>query len=114
MRFEQRRVLEREIGELRGFIGRLRLAKLIEQVGADAARVEKLFELYFRELADLLLRIVDAALLSNAAADLLHDLLDVHGVGSNVEIGHKTAISFQPSAYGRTLSWLRAGGQEEP
>ena len=51
--------------------------------------IEELLELHRRQLADLLLGVVDAALLADARADLLHDLLDVHGVGADVEIGHK-------------------------
>ena len=89
VRLEQRRVLEREVRQLRRLVRRLRLAELIEQIGADAARIEELLELDRRQLADLLLGVVDAALLADARADLLHDLLDVDRVGADVEIGHR-------------------------
>src|SRR5207244_6015763 len=101
MRLEQRRVLEREIGQLRRFVGGLLLAELFEQIGADAARIEKLLELDRRQLANLLLGVVDAALLADPGADLLHDLLDVHRVGADVKVGHK---SYQLSAIGSRLS----------
>ena len=101
MRLEQRRVLEREVRQLRRLVGRLRLAELIEQIGTDAARVEELLELDRRELADLLFGVVDAALLADPRADLLHDLLDVHRVGADVEIGHISFQLFSASRSGR-------------
>ena len=91
MRLEERRVLEREVGQLGRRVRRLRLAELLEQIGADAARVEELLELHRRQLADLLFGVVDAALLADPRADLLHDLLDVDRVGADVEIGHNSA-----------------------
>src|SRR5207248_8127377 len=86
VRFVERRILERIVGQIDG---RLRAAELLEQIGSHAARIQELLELDGGELADLLLGIVDAALFANARANLLHDLLDVHGVGADVEIGHK-------------------------
>ena len=68
--------------------------ELIEQIGSDAARIEELLELHRRQLADLLLGVVDAALLADARADLLHDLLDIDRVGADVEIGHKQLSAF--------------------
>src|SRR6266849_129917 len=76
----------------------------IQQIGAHAARVEKLLELHRRQLADLLLRVVDAALLADARADLLHDLLDVHRVGAHVEISHKQLSAFSCRLSARTSS----------
>ena len=58
------------------------LPELLEQIRADAARIEELLELDVGELADLVLGVVDAALLADPRADLPHDLLDVDGVGS--------------------------------
>ena len=77
-----------KFGRSGGCVGRLRAAELFEQVGADAARVEELLQLHAGELADLLLGVVGAALLADAGADLLHDLLDVDRVGAHVEIRH--------------------------
>ena len=94
VRFEERRVLEREVRQLGRFVRRLRLAELIEEIGADAAGVEELLQLHRRKLADLLFGVVDAALLADPHADLLHDLLDVHRVGADVEIGHKQLSAF--------------------
>ena len=88
VRFEQRRVLEREVRPHRRLDWRPHAAEFLEQVGADAARIEELLELDRRQLADLLLGVVDAALLADPRADLLHDLLDVDRIGADVEIGH--------------------------
>ena len=90
VRLEQRRVFERVVRQLRRLVGRLRLPELLEQIGPHAARVEELLELDRGQLADLLLGVVDAALLADARADLLHDLLDVDRVGADVEIGHNS------------------------
>jgi hypothetical protein len=67
---------------------RTALAELIEQVRAQVLRIEKLLETHAGELADLLFGVVDAALVPDAPADLLHDLLDIDGVGTDVKIGH--------------------------
>jgi hypothetical protein len=42
--------------------------------------VEKLLELDVRQLANLLLGVIDAPLLADAGSDLAHDLLDVDAV----------------------------------
>ena len=97
VRVEHRRVFERERRHDRRVVARLVLLELLEQVGADAARVEELLELDRRELADLLLGVVDAALLADARPDLLHDLLDVDRIGADVEIGHKQLSAFSAS-----------------
>ena len=59
--------------------------------------VEELLELDLRQLLDLGLGVVGAALLADAGADLPHDLLDVHRVGSDVDIGHGDT-AFWPAA----------------
>ena len=64
------------------------LSEVLEKVRADILRVEKPVELDVRQLADLILGVVHAPLLPHASPDLLHDLLDVHCVGSDVELGH--------------------------
>ena len=92
MRLVQRRLFEDVVGHLDRRLGP---PKLIEQIGADAARIEEFFELDGGEFANLLLRVIDAALLTDARADLLHDLLDVERVGADVEVGHKQV--FAPS-----------------
>jgi hypothetical protein len=94
MRLEERGILEREIRQLRWLVCGLSFSELIEKIGADAARVEELLQLDVRELADLLFRIVDTTFLADPIPDLLHDLLDVHRVGANVEIGHKQLSAF--------------------
>src|SRR4051812_25824871 len=94
MRFEERRVLECKVRHLGRLVCGLRLAELIEKIRADAARVEELLQLDVRKLADLLFGVIDATLLTDPFPDLLHDLLDVHRVGANVEIGHKQLSAF--------------------
>src|SRR5204862_6805505 len=89
VRLEQRVRLEAVVRQDRRLVGRHRLSELIQQIGSHAARIEKLLELHRRQLADLFLGVVDAALLADARADLLHDVLDIHRVGANVEFGHK-------------------------
>jgi hypothetical protein len=89
VRFVQRLVVERKVGKRLRALGRFLLPELLEQIGSDAARVEEFLELDGRQLADLLLGVVDAALLTDAGADLLHDLLDVDRVGADVEIRHR-------------------------
>ena len=73
-RTEQRVVLERVVR-----IG-LDAPELVEKIGSDAARIEELLQLHRRQLANLLLGVVHAALLADARADLFHDLLDVHRI----------------------------------
>src|SRR5262249_19335790 len=68
MRLEKRVFAELIVGPLGR---RRRLAEVLEQVGADRSRVEKLLELDRGELANLLLGVVDAALLADPCADLL-------------------------------------------
>ena len=81
-RLDRRRVL----GQLRQ--RRPALAELFEQVRSQVLRVEKLLEPHRRQLANLIFGVVHAALLVNARADLLHDLLDVDRLGADVEISH--------------------------
>ncbi|PYQ83933.1 MAG: hypothetical protein DMG03_11990 [Acidobacteria bacterium] len=47
-----------------------RLAEVLEQIGADRSWIKKLLELDCSELANLLLGVVDAALLADPRADL--------------------------------------------
>ena len=89
VRLVERLLLEREVGQLRRCVGRLRAAELLEQIGPHAAWVEELLELDRRHLVNLLLGVVDAALLADARADLFHDLLDVDRVGAHVEVSHR-------------------------
>ena len=53
------------------------LPERVEQIRADQLGVEELLELDLGQLANLLLGVVHASLLTDPAADLLHDLLDV-------------------------------------
>src|SRR4051812_29191044 len=85
MRFEQRAVFELEIRRQRRFA---LAAELFEEIRTDAARVEKLFKFDVGQLADLFLRVIDAAFLADARAYLAHDLLDVDIVGANGKISH--------------------------
>ena len=66
-------------------------AVVVEQIRADVLGVEELLELYGGQLPDLLLGIVDAALLADPSPDLLHELLDVDRLRTNVELGHRVA-----------------------
>jgi hypothetical protein len=86
MRLIQRRVIEFVLRQL----GRERAMppELLDEIGPEAARVEKSLQLDGRQLLELGLRVVGAALLANAGANLPHDLLDVHRIGSDVEVGH--------------------------
>src|SRR5438876_153835 len=70
---------------------RLALLEPLQEIGPNAARVEKLLELHRRQLAQLLFGVVDAPLLADARPDLLHDLLDVDRFGPDVEI-HKLQL----------------------
>jgi hypothetical protein len=92
VRFEERGILEREIRRRRQ--GGLGAAELLQQVRPHAARIEELLELDVRQLPDFLLRVVDAALLPDARADLPHDLLDIDVVGTNCEVRHKETSNF--------------------
>jgi len=62
--------------------------ELLEQIGPDHFGIQELLELDGRQLANLLLGVVHAALLADACADLFHHLFDVDGVGSYVEVRH--------------------------
>jgi hypothetical protein len=80
------RLVERVLAE--GVVGRRRLGArqpsvLLEQVRADALRIDELLELDVRQLADLVFGVVHAAFLADARADLPHDLLDVDVVGAD-------------------------------
>ena len=104
------RVVERAVLELVGghrrqrrVFGRTAAAELLEQVGAEVLRIEELLEPDVGQLADLFLGVVDAALVADPAADLLHDLLDIDGVGSDVEIGHE----MNPQALDSCSAWRR-------
>ena len=80
MRLEQGRFFEHVGRNVRRLRRRLHAPELVEEVGPNAARIEEFLQLDRREIADLLLGIVDAAFLADPRADLLHDLLDVDGV----------------------------------
>jgi hypothetical protein len=88
VRIEERVVLERVVRQLGRLIRRLRFAELFEQVRADAARIEELLQLDGGKLANLFLGVVHTALVADAGADLLHDLLDVDRVRAHGEVGH--------------------------
>ena len=66
-----------------------RAMELLEQVGAQVARLQELLEPHAGQLANLVLGVIGAALLENAGADLLHDLLDVDRLGTNGELAHR-------------------------
>ena len=63
-------------------------AVLVEQAGPDRERIEEALQLHARQLLDLLLGVVGAALLLHAGADLPHDFLDIHGIGAHGKLGH--------------------------
>ena len=88
MRVVDRRLFELIVRQLGRLVRGLQLSILLQQIRSHALGIEELFELHGRQVANLLLGVVDAALLADAAADLFHDLLDVDGVGTDVEIGH--------------------------
>jgi hypothetical protein len=94
VRFVERVLAEREVR--RGRLRRAHAAVLLEQPRAHAFRIDELLELHVRELADLFLGVVDAALLADARADLLHDLLDVEAVGADGKIRHELTLSGLP------------------
>ncbi len=89
MRFEERVLLEPVVRRRRRRLGDLGALELIEQIGPHAAGIQELLELHGRQLADLVLGVVHAALLADARADLVHDLLDVDRVSAYVEIRHR-------------------------
>ena len=76
MRLVQRGVLELVVRRRR--TDDAVLLELLDEIGAHAARVQKLLELDGGQLLELGLGVIDAALLANARANLAHDLLDVH------------------------------------
>ena len=90
------RLVDRLVAEGVGRLHRRRLGRngrpapteLFEEIGAEVLRVEKLLEPDRGNLANLILGVIDPALLLNARADLLHDLLDVDRIGADVEISH--------------------------
>ena len=65
------------------------LAELLQQVRSQVLRLEEFLEPDRRQLPDLIFGVVGAALLENARADLLHDLLDVDRLGTNGELAHR-------------------------
>src|SRR5262249_52787374 len=73
VRFIERVLAERVVR--RGGLRRAGAAVFLEQPRAHAFRIDELLELDVRQLADLFLGVVDAALLADARADLPHDLL---------------------------------------
>src|SRR5262249_51832762 len=101
VRVEEGAVLEGVVRNLRRLVRRLRLPELLEQIGADATGIEERLGLDRRQLANLFLRVVDAALVANARADLLHDLFDVDRIGANGEIGHKQLSALRLIYIGR-------------
>src|SRR5262249_35932800 len=86
VRFIERVLAERVVR--RGGLRRADAAVFLEQPRAHAFRIDELLELDVRQLADLFLGVVDAALLADARADLSHDLLDVDAVGADGKIRH--------------------------
>ena len=60
------------------------LPELFQQIGAQRARVGKLFQFHARELLQLGVGVVGSALFADAGSNLLHDLLDVNRVRSHV------------------------------
>ncbi len=77
-----------------------------EQIGADGARIEEAIELHARELPDLRLGVIGAALVADPRPDLAHDLLDVDVIGSNGELWHGTR---EPSRLTLPPAGRRAG-----
>ena len=73
-------------------------AELLEQVRANALGVEKFLEAHAGQFLDLFFRIVDAAFVTDTGADLPHDLLDVHRVRTDVELGHDTPSGIRVGA----------------
>jgi hypothetical protein len=82
----QRRVLEHELRRF-GTDDALP-AELIDEIRSDAPRIEELVELDVGELAELGLGVIGATLLTDARANLPHDLLDIDRVGTNGKFSH--------------------------
>ena len=62
--------------------------ELIDEIGSQTTWIEKPFEFDRCQLLKFGFRVIRATLLSNARANLPHDLLDVHRIGSDVDVGH--------------------------
>ena len=88
-----------------------RAPELLDEIGADPFRIEKALELDVGELLNLLFGVVDAALRLNPRPNLAHDLLDVDGVGANVEICHIHLMTGQQGSY-LLLSMCSLPGRE--
>jgi hypothetical protein len=86
MRLVQGRVVERVLWQLRA--DRAVPLELFDEIGSQAARIEKPLQLDRGQLLKLSFRVIRSALLPDARANLPHDLLDVHRIGSDVEVGH--------------------------
>src|SRR5574338_251003 len=82
-----RAVFEREVG--RGSFLVPRAPELVQQVRTHARRVEKRVQFRIRQLPDFLFRVIGAALLADARADLPHDLLHVYRIGADAEVCHQ-------------------------
>ncbi len=65
-----------------------RTLELLDQIRANAFRIEKALELDVGQLLNLFFGVVDATFGLNPRPDLAHDLLDVDGISSYVEICH--------------------------
>src|SRR4029450_12989381 len=76
--------------------------ELIDKIRANTLWIEETLELDVGQFLNLLFRVVDAPLLLNPRPDLAHDLLDVDGVGANVEFRHKKAQGSGLEAQGHT------------
>ena len=61
---------------------------VLQQIGSNGARIEKLLELHSCQFPNLFFGIVSAALVADARPDLAHDLLDVDVVGTHGEVSH--------------------------
>ena len=68
---------------------RAAVAELFEQIRAQVVGIEEFLEPHRGQLADFFFGVVGAPLLEDALADLLHDLLDVDRLGTNVELAHR-------------------------
>ena len=109
LRVENRIRSERHVRRRRR--GRLIALKLLKQIRPDHSGVEELLELDGGELADLLLGVIDAAFLADPGADLLHDLLDVDGVGTDSEVRHRSSGWNDVWRMG-AIARIRASGRE--
>jgi hypothetical protein len=98
--------LGRRIGRDRAFASAA--AQLIEQRWIQAPRIEDRFEPPRREFLDLLVRQLDAAALRDPAADVAHDLLDVHAIGALgaviLRIGRRALPALRPAPIGAAAS----------